>query len=103
MGPRLELQDAELAALASLLKIMVMLGDAPPSFVAKLSPAKAKLTTKGRDHPGGHVDGRAARRALPIQATASDEQWHVRMARPEHVLICTHTCSCRGGSQITLS
>jgi hypothetical protein len=46
----LELQDADPAALAPLLKIMVMLGDAPPSFVANLSPAYAKLTTKGRQY-----------------------------------------------------
>jgi hypothetical protein len=34
--------------LASLLKIMVMLDDAPPAFVAQLSPAHAELTTRGR-------------------------------------------------------
>jgi hypothetical protein len=34
--------------LASLLKVMVMLDDAPPAFVAKLSPTHAELTTRGR-------------------------------------------------------
>jgi hypothetical protein len=40
--------DADPMALASLLKIMVMLDDAPPAFVAKLSPAHAELATRGR-------------------------------------------------------
>jgi hypothetical protein len=35
-------------ALASLLKIMVMLDDAPPAFVAKLSSAYTKISTRGR-------------------------------------------------------
>jgi hypothetical protein len=34
--------------LASLLKVMVLLADAPPDFVAKLSPAHAKLARRGR-------------------------------------------------------
>jgi ankyrin repeat protein len=41
----LDLQDDDTIALASLLKIMVMLDDAPLAFVAKLSPANAELTT----------------------------------------------------------
>jgi hypothetical protein len=47
---RLIIQGADPVALTSLLilKIMVMLGDAPPDFVAKLSPAHAELTTRGR-------------------------------------------------------
>jgi hypothetical protein len=44
----LDLQDDDTIALASLLKIMVMLDDAPLAFVAKLSPANAELTTRGR-------------------------------------------------------
>jgi ankyrin repeat protein len=35
-------------ALTSLLKIMVMLDNSPPAFVAKLSPANAELATRGR-------------------------------------------------------
>jgi hypothetical protein len=35
-------------ALASLLKTMVMLDDAPPEFVANLSPVHAELSTRGR-------------------------------------------------------
>jgi hypothetical protein len=44
----LELHYADPAALTSLLKTMAMLDDAPPAFVAKLSPAHAEITTKGR-------------------------------------------------------
>jgi hypothetical protein len=44
----LKLKDADPMELASLLKVMVMLGDAPPVFVAKLSPANAELTIRGR-------------------------------------------------------
>jgi hypothetical protein len=44
----LELTDADHGALASLLKIMVMLEDAPPTFVAKLFPAHAEIITRGR-------------------------------------------------------
>jgi hypothetical protein len=40
--------DADPVALASLPKVMAMLGDAPPAFVAKLSPEHAELTTRGR-------------------------------------------------------
>jgi hypothetical protein len=36
------------AELSSLLKVMVMLEDAPPFFVAKLSPAHADICTRGR-------------------------------------------------------
>jgi hypothetical protein len=35
-------------ALVSLLKILVMLDDAPPAFVAESSPANAEMTTRGR-------------------------------------------------------
>jgi hypothetical protein len=44
----LKLEDADADALASLLKVMVLLADAPPDFVAKLSPVHAKLATRGR-------------------------------------------------------
>jgi hypothetical protein len=44
----LRIQDADTKALESLLKIMVMLDDAPPAFVAKLSPAHTKIATRGR-------------------------------------------------------
>jgi hypothetical protein len=44
----LDIQDADPIALASLLKIMVMLDDAPPAFVAKLSSAHAEITIRGR-------------------------------------------------------
>jgi ankyrin repeat protein len=44
---KLEDADADADALASLLKVMVMLADAPPDFVAKLSPAHAELATRG--------------------------------------------------------
>jgi hypothetical protein len=43
-----KLEDADLVVLISLLKVIVMLDDAPPAFVAKLSPAHAELTTRGR-------------------------------------------------------
>jgi hypothetical protein len=46
----LELKDVDPMALASLLKIMVMLDDAPPAFVAKLSPAHAEIATRGRQY-----------------------------------------------------
>jgi ankyrin repeat protein len=46
----LVLEDADPMELASLLKLMVMLGDAPPAFVAKLSPAHAEITTRGRNY-----------------------------------------------------
>jgi ankyrin repeat protein len=46
----LDLKDADPMALASLVKIMVMLGDAPPAFAAKLSPAHAEITTRGEDY-----------------------------------------------------
>jgi hypothetical protein len=78
----LRLQVAETVALASLLKVMVMLDDTPPEFVARLSRANAELTTRGRqyralpltscapanrrricrEYPGGHVDVWAPRR-----------------------------------------
>jgi ankyrin repeat protein len=44
----LKLKNADPVALASLLKVMVMLGDALPAFVAKLSTAHAELITRGR-------------------------------------------------------
>jgi ankyrin repeat protein len=44
----LKLKIADPVALGSLLKVMVMLDDAPPAFVAKLSTAHAELTTRGR-------------------------------------------------------
>jgi hypothetical protein len=44
----LGLPGANPVALTSLLKIMVMLDDAPPTFVVGLSPANAELTTRGR-------------------------------------------------------
>jgi hypothetical protein len=44
---KLKLEDADADALASLLKVMVLLADAPPDFVAKLSPAHAELATRG--------------------------------------------------------
>jgi hypothetical protein len=40
--------NADADALASLLKVMVLLADAPPDFVAKLSPAHAELATRGQ-------------------------------------------------------
>jgi ankyrin repeat protein len=40
--------DAHAHALASLLKVMVLLADAPPDFVAELSPVHAELATRGR-------------------------------------------------------
>jgi hypothetical protein len=46
----LELHDADPVALASLLKIMVILDDAPPAFVANLSAASARLATRGRHY-----------------------------------------------------
>jgi ankyrin repeat protein len=46
----LALQDADPIALASLLKIRVMLDDAPPAFVAKLSPAHAEIATRGQQY-----------------------------------------------------
>jgi hypothetical protein len=36
------------AANVSLLKVMVMLGDAPADFIAKLTPPHAELCTRGR-------------------------------------------------------
>jgi hypothetical protein len=44
----LKLDDADDAELSSLLHVMVLLGDAPPEFVAKLSPQHAKLCARGR-------------------------------------------------------
>jgi hypothetical protein len=41
-------EDADPVALASLLKVMVVHGDAPPDFVAKLSQALAEITAWGR-------------------------------------------------------
>jgi ankyrin repeat protein len=46
----LNLQDTDPESLESLLKIMVMLGDAPPAFVANLSPAHAEIATRGRQY-----------------------------------------------------
>jgi hypothetical protein len=43
----LELEDADPLEIVSLLKVMGMLDDAPPAFVAKLSPLHADLTEKG--------------------------------------------------------
>jgi hypothetical protein len=39
----LKTKNADPVDLASLLKVMVMLGDAPPTFAAKLSPANAEI------------------------------------------------------------
>jgi hypothetical protein len=44
----LKLEGTDADALASLLKVMVLLTDAPPDFVAKLSPMHAELATRGR-------------------------------------------------------
>jgi hypothetical protein len=44
----LNFKDTDTVALASLLKVMVMLDEAPSHFVAKLSPAHAALVTRGR-------------------------------------------------------
>ena len=44
----LKLEGADDAALSSLLKIMVLLSDAPDDFIAKLSPANAELCMRGR-------------------------------------------------------
>jgi hypothetical protein len=44
----LVLEDADPMELASLLKVMVMLDDAPPTFITRLSPAHAELTERGR-------------------------------------------------------
>jgi hypothetical protein len=44
----LKLQGADANALASPLKVMVLLADAPPDFVAQLSPVHAELATRGR-------------------------------------------------------
>jgi hypothetical protein len=44
----LKLEGADANALASLLKVMGLLADAPPDFVAKLSSTHAELTTRGR-------------------------------------------------------
>jgi hypothetical protein len=46
----LELKDASPMAIASLLKVMVMLGDAPPYFVAKLSQAHAEIAARGQQY-----------------------------------------------------
>jgi hypothetical protein len=46
----LVLQHADPVAMASLLKVMVMLDDAPPDFVAELSSANAELTSRGRQY-----------------------------------------------------
>jgi hypothetical protein len=45
---RLRLQNADPVAVVSLLKIMVMLDDAPPTFVAKLSPAQCMPSSPHR-------------------------------------------------------
>jgi hypothetical protein len=44
----LKLEGTGADALASLLKVMVLLADAPPDFVTNLSPAHAELATRGR-------------------------------------------------------
>jgi hypothetical protein len=44
----LQLNGADANALALLLKVMVLLADALPDFVAQLSPAHADLATRGR-------------------------------------------------------
>ena len=44
----LNFEGADDAGLASLLQVMVLLGDAPPDFIAKLSPQHAKLCIRGR-------------------------------------------------------
>jgi hypothetical protein len=44
----LRLQDADPVALVSLLKVMVMLDDAPSAFVARVSLANTELITRGR-------------------------------------------------------
>jgi ankyrin repeat protein len=46
----LRLRNADPVALASLLMVIFMLGDAPVAFVAKLSPAHTELTTRGRQY-----------------------------------------------------
>jgi hypothetical protein len=46
----LELKDASPMAIAALLKVMVMLGDAPPKFVAKLSQAHAEIAARGQQY-----------------------------------------------------
>jgi regulation of enolase protein 1 (concanavalin A-like superfamily) len=46
----LKTQDANPVALAYLLKIMVMLDDAPPYFVAKLSQAHAEIAARGQQY-----------------------------------------------------
>jgi len=38
----------DVAKLSSLIKVMVMLADAPPAFIAKLSPEHAELCTRGK-------------------------------------------------------
>jgi hypothetical protein len=45
---RPELEGEDVNALASLLKVMVLLADVPPDFVAQLSLAHAELATHGR-------------------------------------------------------
>jgi hypothetical protein len=40
--------NADADALASLLRVMVLIADAPPDFVAQLSPAHAELATRGQ-------------------------------------------------------
>jgi hypothetical protein len=44
----LKLENTDGGALASLLKVIVLLADAPHDFVARLSPAHAELVTRGR-------------------------------------------------------
>jgi hypothetical protein len=45
---KLEGVGADAHALALLLKVMVLLADAPPDFVAKLSPEHTELATRGQ-------------------------------------------------------
>jgi hypothetical protein len=44
----LNLEDADDAELSALLEVMVLLGDAPPDFIAELSPQHAEVVTRGR-------------------------------------------------------
>jgi hypothetical protein len=44
----LKLEGADADALAPMLKVMVLLADAPPDFVAQLSPMHAELATRGQ-------------------------------------------------------
>jgi hypothetical protein len=47
-------ESLDTADLAALLKVMVMLEDAPANVIAKLSPALAKIATRGRQLRAQH-------------------------------------------------